>query len=74
MEPDETLRAQLNDSLAENAQLKEERAILRAALAEAGEFCVKRIPKDAADCNTSEYFQMRFIESAKETLRHAQGV
>jgi len=61
------------DKIAELRQEKErleaEIRILKQALAEAGEFAMKRLPHDARETNaTSEYFQVMFMENAREKL------
>lgn len=66
-ETDATLTARLNDALSEASFLREENKILRGALAEAGAFCVKRLPHDMREQNaSSEYFQARFMTTARE--------
>lgn len=54
----------------ELTHLREEVQILRAALAEAGVFAMKRLPHDSREeYASSEYFQKMFMECAVESIK-----
>lgn len=60
----------LAEARAENCNLRDEIAVLKEALKEAGDFAMKRLPHDAREHNaTSEYFQAMFMTCAAESIK-----